>query len=103
MQQYEEDGLLQAILFDDTTSRNRQFERFEDDRAKRLHRLAKTMRRLHGELSDEAVQYWTEPTNDGRLCVHVHRPRVGMLRKVYLTESQWALMSHPAWNDTTKA
>lgn len=88
----DEQELLRALLFDKDVSRNRLFALFEEADAKRLHRLAKLLRSLHKDLHAEGARHWVEPTGDGGVCLHIHRPEIGARRQVQLTTAQWELL-----------
>lgn len=95
-----EASLLEALLFDKNISRNKAFERFEEEEAKRIHRMARVIRSLRKELQKPELRYWTEPTDDGRICLHLHQPRIGAMRQVFLTPPQWEVLTHPRWAET---
>lgn len=95
----EEMNLLKELLFDSTVSRNRQFERFEQQQTKRIHRLARILRNLRKELQEAGVEYWTEPAQNGRVCLQIYRPQVGSKRSVFLTQGQLDLLTHSHWEE----
>lgn len=90
--------LLEELLFEKTTSRNRDFDRFSTPRNKRLHRIARHLKAIHKELQHSDSHYWVESIEDGQLCLHLHRPTMGLSRKITLCKHQWELLQHSRWD-----
>ncbi len=91
--------LLIQLLFEENVSRNQQFERFEDPHYKRLHRISKHLKGLHRDLLHPNGEYWIEEIEKQTICLHLHRPDVGLARKVFLSFTEWELLQHPSWEE----
>lgn len=93
----EERELLLQLLFEKQVSRNQQFARFEEPQRKRLHRISKHLKALHRELQRPDGEYWVEEIGEQAVCLHIHRPSVGLVRKVFLSWTEWELLQHDGW------
>ena len=93
----EERDLLVQLLFAEQVSRNQQFDRFEEPQYKRLHRISKHLKALHRELQRPDGEYWVEELEFQAVCLHIHRPSVGLVRKVFLSLTEWELLQHEGW------
>ena len=90
--------LLEELLFKKTVSRNRDFDRFESPKNKRLHRIARHLRAVHNELQHSDSHHWVESMEEEKICLHLHRPSMGLSRKIFLSKQQWTLLQHPGWS-----
>lgn len=93
-----EQGIVGDLLFSREVSRNQQFDRFSAPQTQRLHRIAKHLRALRKELARPDGDYWIEELSDTVLCLHIHRPAVGLFRRVFLSLGEWELLDDPRWD-----
>lgn len=96
-----EHKLLKELLFGERISRNKAFDRFEDPSYKRVHRIARMLRAVHQQLHRPAFEHWREDLEDGRICLRLHDPKVGIMRAILLTPALWDLLHAPEWTQGT--
>lgn len=95
---FEEKVLLEELLFDPTVSRNRDWERFDTPAGRRMHKVSKHLRAIRKQLLRPDGEYWVEELEPTKVCLHIHRPSVGLSRKVYLSATEWDLLKDTRWN-----
>ncbi len=93
----EEKELLEQLLFDPTISRNRDWERFNSPSGRRMHRISKHIRSIRKQLLRPDGEYWVEELASTGVCLHIHRPSVGLSRKVYLSLTEWQMLQDERW------
>lgn len=92
----EEIDMLRKLLWDKDWSRNQQFEQVEQPMLRRLHRITKHLRSLHREMLRKDGHVWVETLSTGGVCLHIHRPNVGLSRRVLLSDTEWLLLQELA-------
>jgi hypothetical protein len=91
--------LLEELLFDPRNSRNRQFVRFTHPPNRRLHLMARHLLSVRREILDPNSKVWLEYLSEQLINIHIHRPNIGLSRKISLSRQQWVLLQHPRWHN----
>jgi len=89
--------LLEELLTDDSISRNRDFERFQDAESRHIYRMARSLRQLKKQGRSQENRVWYEHLEDGRICIRIHAPKVNALRSILLTQEQWGVLHRLGW------
>lgn len=85
--------LLERLLFDEGTSRNKQFELFTDDpTGQEAQSAARIIRSLRRDLGETGSRVERTVRDDGTVTVTVEIPRLSIVRSTHLTSGEVELL-----------
>ena len=85
--------LLERLLFDENTSRNKQFELFsEDPTGTAAQGAARIIRSLRRDLGEDGARMERTSGDDGSVTLTVEIPRLGLVRTTSLTVGEVELL-----------